>query len=43
MKKVAINDVHINTFLQTLEQLPKNEEKAIIKLKEKIRIHKNDR
>jgi len=43
MKKVAINDVHINTFLQTLEQLPKNEEKAIIKLKEKIRTNKNDR
>ena len=43
MKKVAIKDVHINTFLQTLKQLPKNEEKAIIKLKEKIRTNKNDR
>ena len=43
MKEVALKDVHINTFLQTLEQLPKNEGKAIIKLKEKIRIHKNDK
>ena len=42
MKKVAIKDVHINTFLQTLKQLPKNEEKAIVKLKEKIRTNKND-
>lgn len=42
MKQVAIKDVHINTFLSTLENLPKNEEKAIIKLKEKLRTSKND-
>ncbi len=42
MKQVAIKDVHINTFLYTLENLPKNEEKAILKLKEKIGANAND-
>jgi hypothetical protein len=42
MKQVAIKDVHINTFIYTLENLSKNEEKAILKLKEKLATTTND-
>lgn len=36
MKKVAIKDEYINTFIYTLENLPKNEIKAIKKLNDKL-------
>jgi len=42
MKQVAIKDVYINTFINTLENLPKNEEKAIKQLNDKLLTSEKD-